>query len=823
MSSLLQNVEPHKPDFDKLVVIGKNMSLNLEETQTLETVSRTFSEVKNGRRKTSVYDSSLKCCLKINGVFFYAKSQSLSTSRKFHVIFEYDVQSLPLHTQYIVFENVGRVTIRIYWEKMEKFRLFRDITGSPNTDHFCFDKNMLILVPGQIVNFPIWFRTNKVCTVVETWEITTVPKFWEVPIRVFFVLQAQTHIENFMKRIKTLKSRIHQRVKKRIIKEILDDIMKKSKYQNYKTIDYVYYEPELFEAMNYDDSQPLRQPKYQYDQNIVEQLKKFYSEVRQSYHPKTWNLNVWDLQVLARVKDLIEYAEIRTSEFSQYRSLMATRSEMMGERRSRSTLELKSKPRLSALEIEEQSDPFLLKETKYGQLLKLLWKMAPPSITWNTERLKYFQVYSIFNAYFTLIDLELSEIKKFSVKPLESTQKPWDNFERLIFEKFDETQMIRTKRSFQEDTAAQPKPEILRDISTTDVERMHQLYFTSSPSEFILGKTANKLDKNAKSKSKIDDTRMSKSKASQVPSNLSRTTLEEMGLVQLDFDPYEEVQPFVKETGLKKQLSLMSQQTLQKADEEIGDGKEINYFNMYVIIYTYLSTAVDVMVDTLESSKEYKVPHENIEQLKACFKLFIDEKDMEEEERPINTFTNPEDRDYFEKILKAHLNEVTGQYLICAKTEPVVAQHRPVSFWGEDKELLHISTVPSVFSLHKPEPQEVIYKELGMQTVPTKEVYELETAVSYSSKDICECPSEFKPCPSLPSEMFYYSDDEVFLSQDKDCKRTDNIELSMKMTYTSSEELDTTEGSKKFSSVPMASISLIKEWNKKKCSTNELD
>ncbi|XP_044761479.1 uncharacterized protein LOC123318800 [Coccinella septempunctata] len=816
LSSLLKNIEPHNPEFDRLIVIGRNAPCKHEESQTITSLSKSFSDMRDGRRKTSVYDSSLKCCLKINGVYFYENSQSLSTSRKFHVLFEYDVQSLPLQTQYIVFENVGRVTIRISWKKMKKFRLFRDITKRNNTEFFCFDKNMLILVPGQIFNFPIWFRTKKVCTVVDTWEITTIPKFWSESIRVFFVLQAQTHIENFMTRIRNIKLTINQRVKKRIIKEIIEDIMKKSKYQVYKTIDYSYYEPELFEAMNFDDSQPLREPKYQYDKDTVEQLKKFYAEVRQSYHPKRWNLNVWDLQILARVKDLIDYAEMRTSEFSRYRAMMASKCDMLDDKK-RSTSEIILKNKLSGSEIDGQSDPFLQKESRYGQLMKLLWNMSPPSISVNTERTKYFQVYSIFNAYFTLISLELHQIKTFSTSLNEHSQNSQGNVLRLIFEKFDETQLIRTKRAFQEDTYAQPKPEILQDISATEVQKIHSLYFTSTSSYTAVGKKA---DKNEKKKGKQEDNRMSKAKPSQIPSTLSRSSLDEMGLVNLDFDPFDDIPEYPRETLPMKRSSVESGDKSHDLSEKGQENENNNFLNIYVIIYTHLCNAIDAMVDALESAREYKVPHENIEQLKACFKLFLDEEEVETEDRPINPFTNPEERDYFEKILRAHLNEVTGKYLICGKTEEVTIQRHPVSFWSAEKEIIpEIPQAPSIFSLYKPVPDEIRYVEKGAQTPQVTEVYEIET-VSFGSKEICECPSEYRQSPASPPERFYYSDDEVF--GEPDDQGGVSKETSSRIGQSSSDEANEIP-KKSASSVRGASLSLLKEWNKKQCSKNELE
>lgn len=276
----------------------------------------------------------------------------------------------------------------------------------------------------------------------------------------------------------------------------------------------------------------------------------------------------------------------------------------------------------------------------------------------------------------------------------------------------------------------------------------------------------------------------------------------------LDFDPYEEVPPFPKDNTPRKRSSTTSEDTSSRQVED-GENK-IDTLNIYVVIYTHLSYAVDAMVDTLESAKEYREPHRNIEQLKDCFKLFIEEESTETEDAPVNPFKIPEERNYFEKILEAHLNEVTGQYLICGKTEPVAIQRQPTVSWGGEKELVH---EPSVFTLYKPEPQEVCFGERGAQTLPTSDVYETEM-VSFSIKDICECPSEFRRFPQSPSEHFYYSDDEVFEDVD--------MPEGRKTQGSSSDEAVVHEVSKKKQSMPRASMSLMKEWNKKKCSMDDL-
>ncbi|KAL3280231.1 hypothetical protein HHI36_017726 [Cryptolaemus montrouzieri] len=816
LSPILEKIVPHRPSFDNLIVVGKRIFSEGTGVELIPIEGR-MNSLSRTKRKTSIYDQSLKICLKVNGVYFYENSQSLSTSRRFHVLFEYDVQSSPLQTKHITFENVGRVTLRIHWKKMKKFKLFEDIAGITTTEFFCFDKNILTLVPGQIVNFPIWFQTRKVCTVVETWEITTIPKFWSENIRVFFVLQAQSHIENFMKKIKEIKTKTTNRVKRRIIKEIIEQTMEKTKYQDYKNINYEYFEPELFEACNFDDSSLERKPKYLYDKEIVGKLKKFYADVRQAYHPKTWDLNVGNLRILARVKDLIEYATERTCEFSKYRLMMSTQlsthedSNEYKQNLKKAAEATKLKKNSLTSNIEERiSDPFLIKERRYGELMKLLWSLAPPSITSNKERVKYFQVYSVLCAYFTQMSIELYTVEPFNTKA--SSYKSHVKRERLIFEYFDELQLIRTKRIY-EDNKAQPKPNVLESVSSQNIHKIHKLYFQNTAE---LGVSKESLKSKKKDKKELKE----KGKPTLVTNNVNNTN--EENLVIIDFDPY-------ADDGLElKKISALTNQVLDQdipattlSDTQCKSTNEWTFQNLYVIIYSNLEKAVGAMVDTLESTKEYRVPHKNLEQLKVCFKLFIDDE-TQNEVPPINPFVDPEDRAYFEKILTAHLNTVTSDYLICGKTEPVIKREQ-ASFWSilrpsveSQEELKHISKTVSVFSLPKPMPPEISFREKYAQTLPT--FHADDNQPEFSTTDICKCPSEYRELPLQESEQpFYYSDDEEI-----DGRIISNNKIS---TVSKQSESFSSSGkheipTKKTTKVK-ASISLIREWSRKKCLNKE--
>ncbi|KAK9882181.1 hypothetical protein WA026_019695 [Henosepilachna vigintioctopunctata] len=839
VDDLLKNILPHKPVFENLIVLGNKIYPSKDSSQKTSVSVRTSSDFVK-KVNTSVYDLSLRICLKINGVYLYENSPSVATSRKFYVLFECDVQSSPLHTKHITFENIGRVTLRIYWKEMKKFRLFRDFHKQINNESFCFDKNMLVLVPGQILNFPIWFQTTKVCTVMETWEISTVPKFWKDTVQVFFILQAQSHIENFMKRIRDIKANINHTVKRRIIKEILEEATEKTKYENYKTIRYSYYEPELFESLNFENGDVDRKPKYSYDKYIVEQLKNFYAEVRQEFHPKTWNMNIEDLKVVTRVKDLIEYAEERTRQYSQYRLTTIDQQqteEVPADKSNKipSNHQIKTKnrrasilkpPRESSIHAQDQ---FSHKETRYGTLMKLIAKLVAPSISPNAERLKYFHVYSILCSYFTLMSSYLYDIKPFFNQSNNFVHNTCQNCPRLIFEKFDDLQLVRTKRALCEDSKAQPKPAVLNNISTDDVQKIYMLYFKKTAQDFPKG-----VKKKAKAKKPVKEKKAKKTKKKKsdaLSTTSSKTDLIDEKLTIANFDPYSEDNTMVN----IKRFEGISSSTVVAMDENVSNyssttsgflgSVEVQCFNMYVIIYSCLQDAVDAVVDCLESEKEHKVPHENLEQLRSCFSLFIEDETCPDVP-PINPFSDPEDREYYERILRAHLNDLTGKYLVCGKTEPWSKPDRKdlvgdttmsISIMQQKKQSLQVAKSASVFTLPRIQPVEITFSERSAQT--------LEDYISCDEQSLhktteSEPPSELDEIAGTEAaEQFYFCDDSVDNYEIPVSTKLPNDSYDVVSPLNSQEEV----ASMKTDSKPKAPVSLLKEWIKKKCSVNDME
>lgn len=107
----------------------------------------------------------------------------------------------------------------------------------------------------------------------------------------------------------------------------------------------------------------------------------------------------------------------------------------------------------------------------------------------NTERLKYFTVYSIIR-YFSLKICDALEKCDSTLNPACDDSYPCYNYdnlssieqipERLLFERFDDIWIDRTKANtalYTTDFIAMPKPDILKSVATEDLKSLYKIYF----------------------------------------------------------------------------------------------------------------------------------------------------------------------------------------------------------------------------------------------------------------------------------------------------------------------------------------------------------
>lgn len=184
----------------------------------------------------------------------------------------------------------------------------------------------------------------------------------------------------------------------------------------------------------------------------------------------------------------------------------------------------KSIPETSAVDVEAASETTNLK-----QLHQLLLKLEPPEMIKNYDREKYANAYLVFKFYIsqmcTVLDSKnFGIISQGNIFPFYNYAKVKtidDLPERLIYERFDDVWIERTKRVLPEsriDNEMTPKPEILEKIPPDDITKIYKTYFAVS---VLTDRKKVENTKNTKSERDTTSKKSSKSKAKEKSNKVS--------------------------------------------------------------------------------------------------------------------------------------------------------------------------------------------------------------------------------------------------------------------------------------------------------------
>ncbi|RZC33962.1 MYCBP-associated protein [Asbolus verrucosus] len=649
-ASKIKSIVPHKPKFEQLIVVGRKMLSDVPDTvhndeEITEEGTEHIQLLKVDKSRESLKQAKpSRLSLKINGIDLDPSKNEERGSRKLRINFDYDVSAGMVGVDYLFFENNGLTTLRISWNKLKKFRIFRNYTEEKWDKHgFYFDKNELLILPGQSIDFPIWFKTENAGTYSESWELTTNPKFWDDDSKVILILHSYAYFKNMKEKVDEIVKYIDIQERNILIKDILREIVEQVKYGEIPVAPCVFEEAQLFEIANLVNGRPL----FSFDEIVVDELKLFYDRIKTEM--KNWNYSVKQLTKLAQEKDIATYQENKKMDLikkitQMQSSKLFEETDLQGKSPSKtkkeksSTKISKSKDKSSKILKGEKSrsktsqksntdveaSPKIKNEdyiyTNQSELWDLVKKLDSPVVI-NSEREKYFQCTRVMTAYFNKMCQLLESLEKekgiqkiSSYPPLKYkltaiTQQP----ERLVYEYF-EDHYVPNRVLETDPFEAKPKPKVLRDIPSDDIETVYATYFNKSilfKKQESESKKIGKKGKKRKEKSPKADKKSKKEKA------LSRSTSKSEGKIEKEvsvecFDPYAERYSYVSESEIPEKISLTENKTGEIPKEEMRDYK----YKQYIIVYSCLSDAVNAIVDTMQSF-DCIVTHSTLNEVKS--------------------------------------------------------------------------------------------------------------------------------------------------------------------------------------------------------------
>lgn len=185
-SPLLSIINPHQPEMEKLFIQGRNLMkerrINRIKKVPVITITND-NETENETSELCINPDAMIAALRIENENIVRRLNSMIAleNNRFYC-WDIKFNNCRINERgekFIVFENMGNIKITYYWRE-----IFHDSINLPllllvgrrkKSSSFFFNKNHGIILPGQILNFPIWFKSGESGIRRENWRFVTDP------------------------------------------------------------------------------------------------------------------------------------------------------------------------------------------------------------------------------------------------------------------------------------------------------------------------------------------------------------------------------------------------------------------------------------------------------------------------------------------------------------------------------------------------------------------------------------------------------------------------------------------------------------------------
>lgn len=622
MQDEINIVDPCKPELEELFIKGIAIGHSTKKAALSEKIDISEQFGKEELINIDTEPSVLK--LSINDLIIKPQMET-DTNRKVFVIFDYDVNSKKVATEHIILKNLGTTTIRFFWKETEVIELFKDILPEKvKTTSFNFNKNAGLIIPGEEILFPIWFKTETTGTYCENWEFVTKPQVMPENVKLLVVLHASAVISDLDERMCEIKERLNNSMRHRLINEALSAALSNVPYPKFKPTVYSYNKKDIFEAVNGNYNPLQRKPKYVYNKEVVRELQQIYKKVKRKVDPKCWNYRIDELRLLAAAKqkrdDILRMQRNETFDNGPQLPKLKGDKTIFPKFESETDKHkfLKRKLNTESRSVSKEETPLT------DQLEKVIAKLKNPDIEGNSEQHKYAQVYLIMCTYFNRICNAIEDLKS-TLGIYQSTTYPKHpkthilhlNYKpiRLTFETFYD---VYEKPQLKESIGTlhdKPPSELIKDIPIEECKKRYKTYYDlpdTPPPESAKGgakKSADKKDK-ASGKEKKDDKKEKKPQ--------TENSDEEDGYVVNElFDPYAyTVYPPIEDPFEESPSESLASILSNEVDVSPAIYRQYKY-NLYVIIYNYLEQLIGDVVNMLEMQPPQGIPYACINEIET--------------------------------------------------------------------------------------------------------------------------------------------------------------------------------------------------------------
>lgn len=301
MKDEINRVESYKPILDNIVICGKSYD---DEEERVTAVTPQIEDEKNLEVIQETSPVTPVFCINGYNVYGY------DTGRKeIRISYDHDHTSERVYTENLNLINKSNGAIRIKWKRFKRPNLFKDLIKEQfEEDSFVFNKNFVVIIPGEELQCPIHFKPLKMGRFEENWKLIFSPPI-AANLEIIIHLVGVSYDPDIHYKCHEIDGVFETKLKKRVIEEAINETIDYA-VDCEKPIVYTYNKIQLFEATNsfYDPGRPTIQ--YLYDSNIVRELTQFYDKVKLPHHPKTWNLNIQSLQFITEEREAYEKTKL---------------------------------------------------------------------------------------------------------------------------------------------------------------------------------------------------------------------------------------------------------------------------------------------------------------------------------------------------------------------------------------------------------------------------------------------------------------------------------------------------------------------------------
>ncbi|KAK3094720.1 hypothetical protein FSP39_005416 [Pinctada imbricata] len=305
LQPVIDELDPHKPDFDGLEIIG---TANPVERQRVESNIGFIEEMREEDEKLTIDDDELDIDPMKDGeepqpetIFgpsitfagqparWTGDSSSFADQVGIEARVTFESYSSDRVTSYLYIVNDGTTAVYYDWKKLPKDNPF-DLVHA-HVQRFYFNNSSGVILPGETMKFPFVFKSPNAGVFTEQWKFETRPRLCGGASLIVTLRGIALQEDKFKVEREELERDLQQKQADQVVRQIMYDIISgiKTPDRPSSPVDAYITDEEIFSRNN---------PKLHYNHESVQELKQLYSEIapEEERAGRIWDLSIQDLK-----------------------------------------------------------------------------------------------------------------------------------------------------------------------------------------------------------------------------------------------------------------------------------------------------------------------------------------------------------------------------------------------------------------------------------------------------------------------------------------------------------------------------------------------